>query len=222
MMNERQNTEREGQCEGQVERECGEPELRREDRIEEGGYARQRSQFSPRIYVASLSDYNTGRLHGNWIDADQEPHEIWAAITAMLAASGEPGAKEWAIHDYEDFGGLRLSEWDSIEHVSAIALGVAEYGAAFAHWATRCREDLPGEFLAELARFSEVFMGQFENAEAFGRSVVDDLELEAQLDTAVPSSLRSYVSIDYAMFGRDLLMDMWTVQDADGIWVYWA
>ena len=25
----------------------------------------------PRIYVASLSDYNAGRLHGEWIDADQ-------------------------------------------------------------------------------------------------------------------------------------------------------
>ena len=35
---------------------------------------------SPRIYVASLSDYNAGRLHGVWIDAAEELDEIWSQI----------------------------------------------------------------------------------------------------------------------------------------------
>lgn len=32
----------------------------------------------PRIYVASLSDYNAGTLHGKWIDADQSAEDIQA------------------------------------------------------------------------------------------------------------------------------------------------
>ena len=55
---------------------------------------------TPRIYVASLSDYNTGRLHGRWIDASQPADAIREEIALMLAESKEPIAKEWAIHDY--------------------------------------------------------------------------------------------------------------------------
>ncbi len=29
----------------------------------------QEPRVQPRIYVASLSDYNAGRLHGQWLDA---------------------------------------------------------------------------------------------------------------------------------------------------------
>src|SRR5260370_29884745 len=76
-----------------------------------------RSEDDPRIYVAALSDYNAGRLHGAWINANQEPEELQAAITAMLAKAKEPIAEEWAIHDYEGFEPLRLSEYESIEHV---------------------------------------------------------------------------------------------------------
>jgi antirestriction protein len=182
----------------------------------------QRSGFRPRIYVASLSDYNAGRLHGEWIEADQSAEDIWLAINEMLAASPSPGAEEWAIHDFEQFGGLQLSEWESIERVSAIALGIAEHGTAFAHWATRCTEESSDDFLAELARFPESFLGRWDNAESFGQSVADDLGLDDQLDAAMPTSLRPYVSIDYGMFGRDLLMDMWTANDGEGLWVFSA
>jgi hypothetical protein len=65
---------------------------------------------TPKIYVASLSDYNAGRLHGRWIDANQPTHGIWSDIGDMLAESPEPGAEEWAIHDYEGFWPLELSE----------------------------------------------------------------------------------------------------------------
>ena len=46
-----------------------------------------------RIYVASLSDYNAGILHGTWIDFDQltDLDDLRAAIATMLATS--PTAK---------------------------------------------------------------------------------------------------------------------------------
>ena len=56
---------------------------------------------SPRIYVASLSDYNAGRLHGRWIDATQSADTIREELSQMLAESQEPIAEEWAIHAYD-------------------------------------------------------------------------------------------------------------------------
>ncbi|MFR6036489.1 antirestriction protein ArdA [Desulfovibrio piger] len=58
-----------------------------------------------RIYVASLSDYNAGILHGTWIDFAQltDLDDLRAAIAAMLATSptakaapGQP-AEEWMM-----------------------------------------------------------------------------------------------------------------------------
>lgn len=82
--------------------------------------------MSPRIYVASLTDYNHLEYHGAWIDADQDPEDIHEEVQAMLKESpmaqryGEV-AEEWAIHDYEGFFGVEISEHDSFERVSKIA-----------------------------------------------------------------------------------------------------
>lgn len=48
----------------------------------------------PRIYVASLSDYNAGHLHGRWIDLDgldaSDDDAVMEDIAAMLRASQYP------------------------------------------------------------------------------------------------------------------------------------
>ena len=41
----------------------------------------------PQLYVASLTDYNNGILHGRWLDAAVEPEELSAGIQAMLEES---------------------------------------------------------------------------------------------------------------------------------------
>lgn len=69
----------------------------------------------PRIYVACLAAYNYGILHGAWIDADQEPWALWDEVAAMLRASPLADAEEWAIHDYEGFGGTRIDEDESLD-----------------------------------------------------------------------------------------------------------
>ena len=42
---------------------------------------------SPRIYVACLASYNNAKLHGTWIDADQDEDSIQDEIKHMLAQS---------------------------------------------------------------------------------------------------------------------------------------
>ncbi|WP_435656012.1 antirestriction protein ArdA [Brucella pituitosa] len=47
----------------------------------------QRIRKHSRIYVACLTAYNDGYLHGAWIDADQDPDQIKDEIAAMLVRS---------------------------------------------------------------------------------------------------------------------------------------
>src|SRR5258708_1781568 len=87
---------------------------------------------SPQIYVADLAAYNEGHLHGAWIDATQDPEDIAAEISAILAKSPVSGAEEWAIHDYQNFGSLRLSEHEVLETVSKAGKLISEHGDVFA------------------------------------------------------------------------------------------
>ncbi|WP_299176170.1 antirestriction protein ArdA [uncultured Brevundimonas sp.] len=82
----------------------------------------------PRIYVACLAAYNQGRLHGEWIDAAQEPWALYDAVRTMLDTSPIAGAEEWAIHDYEGFGSLRIGEHTGFDRISELAAFIAEHG----------------------------------------------------------------------------------------------
>jgi len=85
-----------------------------------------------RIYVASLADYNAGHLHGRWIDATKPADEVREEIAEMLGESKEQVAEDWAIHDYEGFGGVSLSEYENIETVCQLAELIGEHGEIFA------------------------------------------------------------------------------------------
>ncbi len=171
----------------------------------------------PRIYVASLSDYNAGRLHGTWIEADQEPEEIHDVITGMLQASPtDPRAEEWAIHDFEGFNGLHLGEWEDLAHVSRVAKGIKEHGIAFAHWATLVSTD------EELDQFEERYLGQWPGRTEYAADVLDDLGLYDEVEKAVPGNLRPYVTLDSEGFGRDLELggDISVVDVAGGVYIF--
>ncbi len=173
----------------------------------------------PAIYVASLADYNNGRLHGTWIDAAREPDAIYADITAMLASSRQPDAEEWAIHDYEQFGRWRVSEHDIIDDVAQIARGIAEHGYAYAAWA----DVFDGEAASfDTEAFMEAYLGHYDSVTDYVEQLADDLGYEHELDK-LPDHLRQYTRIDYAAIARDMELsgDIATVADpAGGIWLF--
>lgn len=168
----------------------------------------------PRIYVASLSDYNAGRLHGTWVDADQDTEAVESAITAMLADSPEPRAEEWAIHDYEHFGPLNLSEYESIEHVAAIARGMHEHGMAFAHWA----DYLGSSELQRLEVFDDHYRGSYGSLTEFAEELLDDSGID--IDSLGPEHLSPYISFDVDAFARDLSYDFHIADDEEGVHVF--
>jgi antirestriction protein len=99
-----------------------------------------------RIYVASLSDYNAGRLHGVHIPIEgQDVEEIWEKVREMLAKSKEHNAEEWAIHDHEGFGKWQLSEWESFDTIALVGKVVAELDEdqvePFLYWFYRAKTE---------------------------------------------------------------------------------
>jgi antirestriction protein len=161
--------------------------------------AEQQQRPGPRIYVASLADYNAGRLHGVWTEATQGAEQIEAEIASMLERSREPIAEEWAIHDYEGFGGVKLSEFESIERISRLAEGIADEGMAFATWISACS---PSEETTD--RFEEAFLGHFPSREAYAEHIVDDFGYQDLIDRAIPEYLAPYIRFDADSYARDI------------------
>ncbi|MDR0397866.1 MAG: antirestriction protein ArdA [Candidatus Nomurabacteria bacterium] len=169
----------------------------------------------PSIYVASLSDYNNGYLHGCWIRADQEAEKIFAAIKAILKQSPYPlEAEEYAIHDYDGFGELRLEENDNIKQIAAVACNITKNGEPFEVWA-----GIVG--LAEAStkdaeeRFYESYIGCYEYKEDYVNELLWNCGIDAELDKIVPSNLRSYFKFDTEMFIQDLEYENYTFHRSD-------
>jgi antirestriction protein len=159
---------------------------------------------TPRVYVACLASYNNGRLHGAWIDADQPADELHAAVQRMLAASPELGADEWAIHDYEGFGELRLREWESFERVSAIAAGIAEHGAAFAAWLSYDES----RDASDVSAFEDAYRGDWDSLRAYAENFADEIGLY----DAAEKSGSHYVTVDIDALERDLDIELYTAE----------
>lgn len=157
----------------------------------------------PRIYVACLAAYNNGYLHGAWIDATQEPWAIYDAVRAMLAASPAENAEEWAIHDYEGFGRIRIEEYASFDRVSELAAFLAAHGDIGAA--------VLDHYSGDLDEAREALADRYLGAHA---SLADYMQEVTEESTAIPHALRYYV--DYQAMARDaeLSGDLFTVSTA--------
>lgn len=177
----------------------------------------------PRLYVASLSDYNNGILHGTWIDADPDPEVMQHGINEMLLQSpttrryGEP-AEEWAIHDFEGFGPLRLGEYESLSTVARLAKGIVEHGQAFAAWA----DHVGLNEADELERFEELYRGEWDAADDYAAELLDDIGANAAIE-GLPEWLQCYVDLNVSGFARDLQLggDITVIDTPNGgVWIF--
>ena len=164
---------------------------------------------TPQIYVADLAAYNHGVLHGAWIDATQDPEDIEAEIQEVLSKSPVPDAEEFAIHDYEGFGSLRLSEFEPIEKVSQVAKLIEEHGTMFA--------ELVGHFGG--ASYIDDAIEAMEERYQGAHKSLEDWAYEYAKDTGLECA-EPYVNyIDWEKFARDAEMggDIFTIETEDGM-----
>lgn len=162
------------------------------------------TETTPRIYVACLAAYNNGILHGRWIDADQGVDHIWNEVKAMLEASPiEEVAEEWAIHDYEGFEGIALSEWQSFETVAEYAELIEEHGPIIAELIAHFGGSVED---AETA-INDCYHGEWDSITEYAEQFAEDCGYLAE----VPEQLAYY--IDFEAFGRDLMMgDFYSIE----------
>lgn len=163
-----------------------------------------------RIYVACLAAYNNGYLHGCWINANQDPYDIWGEVRDMLAISPIEDAEEWAIHDYEGFEGASLSESEGFDSVSEIAAFIDEHGA------------LGGKLIQYYGTLDDAekaiedhYAGEYESLTAFAQEITEQSE-------PVPERLTYY--IDYEKMARDLeINDVLAIEmQYNQVHVFWA
>ena len=163
----------------------------------------------PMIYVASLSDYNAGHLHGTWIDASQDPEAIDSQIYDMLSRSQEPIAEEIAIHDYSGFGAWRPDEYEPIETVAIVAQAIGDHGPAITHWI-----DYLGTGADEaVGSFENAYLGHWPSTTAYAEHLVEDLGVAI---TVEPAGWERYVSFDTEALARDLEIELHASQEPDG------
>ncbi|MET4131785.1 antirestriction protein [Porphyrobacter sp. MBR-155] len=164
----------------------------------------------PRIYVACLAAYNCGYLHGSWIDAAQDAWAIYDEVKAMLATSPIEEAEEWAIHDYEGFGNVRISEYAGFAYVSGLAAFIAEHGEL----GLAVLDYHNGDLEEANETLSDRYLGSYASLADYAQEVTEDTN-------TIPQSLAYY--IDYEAMARDseLSGDVFTVQTAwDSVHVF--
>ena len=145
-----------------------------------------------RIYVACLTAYNDGILHGRWIDATQGEEHIRDGIKAMLAKSPIMFAEEWAIHDYEGFEGASIAEYESIQTVAELAAFIEEYGPVAAKLMEHC-----GDLEDAKETMRERYAGVYSSVADFAQELTEET-------TKIPDNLQYY--IDWERMARDLEM----------------
>src|SRR6266496_1480548 len=186
-----------------MERESQQPEGDRQQQPEQDASPERWRAPQPRIYVVSVADYDQGVLHDAWINAHQAPEELWLEIQHLLH-HGPSRGDEWAILDQEDFFGLQLDEHEDLSTVSRVAAGVVRYGEALALLGKFAGlDDL--SFLETAMRTS--YLGAWESLDALAEHVIDDMGIDAYIETA-PESYRRYLRIDVDELVRDLRMRM--------------
>ncbi|GAB4584426.1 antirestriction protein ArdA [Nocardia sp. IFM 10818] len=161
------------------------------------------------IYVASLTDYNAGRLHGEWFDVLEysDGEDLLAAVDRMLRKSPTARfegivAEEWAIHDYEGFEGFKLSEWARFDEVFDLAKTLNElerHGEAEAftvYMQDVVSWDSLGDLTDAVSDFRDAYIGEISPTDYAYDAVEDMLH-------GLPETVRMY--FDYEAYGRDLI-----------------
>lgn len=173
-----------------------------------------------KLYIASLADYNDGRLYGQWFDLDayDDVDELRDAVEAMLSGSpylaslglsaeeiAKHGASNWteyAVHDMEDCPDFLRSEYTPLSQFFEFRDLVDDCGED--EEAVEAYIDLVGDLDNATARdFADKFVGKYDSEEDFVMSLADDGVIE------IPSHLYGY--IDWEALARDYFINDYTM-----------
>ena len=172
----------------------------------EAAEQKARKANAPRIYVACLAAYNSGHLHGRWIDLTESTDDtlIHEQIAEMLAESpvGEE-AEEFEIHDTDNLPSWVTDVDQAVELAEVLEeISPHDWPAYFAF----CRN---WDEVQTADDFTEAFAGIHSSAEDYAMQLAEDCagsreELEMQ-------SRWPFNCIDWEQAARELEIggDIW-------------
>ena len=158
-----------------------------------------------RIYVACLASYNAGILHGEWIDASDDPKGMQASIDAMLSRSRQPDAEEWAIHDYE--APFPIGEYSSLDEIAETVAFIEEH-------------DEPGIAALQLSNGIDDAKTLMDEFQGVYDSMRDYAENYAETCLDVPDHIWRYFDVD--ALARDLEIELSVHRRSDCVYVFSA
>lgn len=151
--------------------------------------------------------------------ADTDIQTVEAPCPDCNGTGKVPSAEEWAIHDYEGFGGWKLSESEDIDSIAAYAEAISDLddseSEAFQAWV----DNQPGYTVDcdSLESFWEEYQG-------FHKSLADYAYDYIEQTDSLPKDLPAFIksNIDYEGIGRDFELDgdIWTHQGEHGLHVF--
>ncbi|MEM9103771.1 MAG: antirestriction protein ArdA [Pseudomonadota bacterium] len=166
---------------------------------------------TPKIYVADLAAYNSGFLHGVWIEVTDDKDALWDAVNAMLANSPIENSEEFAIHDYEGFGEYPVREYQSLEHILEIAAFIKAFPETGDALLCLFNDDI------EQAQntMENDYCGCYDDAADFAQELTEET-------TVIPQNIAYY--IDYERMANDIEMngDIITFKASNGgVHIFW-
>jgi antirestriction protein len=134
----------------------------------------------------------------------------------MLAESPEAIAEEFAIHDHDDFGGIRLGEWEDVDHVCELATALVAHGLAFAAWYASADVDTDSPLVEQ---FEESYCGEWESLGDYAEELATDIGEV----TGTQLAMWPFTCIDWERAGRELEIagDIWSADASLGrVWIF--
>lgn len=170
-----------------------------------------------RAYIADLAAYNNGHLWGRWLDLDGlDAEDIKAEIGRIIESSPEPGAEEYAVHDWDGVPS-HFGEWPDWERVADYVAVVVELDdmerEAFDAWL----DNSSSGTAPSLDAFREEYAGTYEDGEEYAGQLAEDTEAVNWRALRWPLTC-----IDWGAAFRELEIggDIWSHRGSHGLHVF--
>jgi antirestriction protein len=172
----------------------------------------------PRVYVQPLGAYNEAKAGGAWVEVDSDPETFQDDIQDVLEASSVPNEEEWAYHDYENFGGISIGEYESVETLSKLVELLEDKDAGAVAGALDHVGGL--QYLDEAEDVLEnQYAGEYSSLEDWAWDFLED---SGQL-SEVPESLKNYIDVEKWARDAELGGDVFSHEDQSGqVHVFWS
>jgi antirestriction protein len=156
----------------------------------------ENQEVQPQIYVACLSSYNSGILHGKWIIPSINEQELQDQINSILKTSKQPFAEEWAVHGYDNFHDL--GEYPSMSDICKVQEAIEEHGYELVNAYLQYHNDTDS-----LDHFGDSYVGEYNSFQEYAEQYL--MEMEYESFSAIPEHLQYY--FDYEKYARNLEND---------------